>query len=350
MQKIKYGLTLSLGVHLFCSASDLTRPISEAPDGRVNYPSNFQVDHGLDLFVFGEYLYWLAEEDGLYYAQTGKGSGTAQFPVSGDSDFRGSLKRIRPDWESAFRIGLGLNFPKEGYDLAFTWTNYSTDAHNSVDAGEHLLFSTWAIPDAPETASATFAKASWKLDLNSVDFEWGRSSWFGGNFSLRPFFGIRWLLIDQIFHNHTLFATSPSVLGKLRSESTFQGGGIRAGGDMRFALPFGFSVYGIAGGALLYGKIDSGFSVKEDGVKIAQTKDDEWKGIANLQLSLGFSWDTHLFKERCHLEFHAGWEQNGYFNVNQMNHYLGDLSQGNYFKENGNLTLQGIVAGGRFDF
>ncbi|MES2121224.1 MAG: Lpg1974 family pore-forming outer membrane protein [Chlamydiota bacterium] len=326
------------------------KPASEAPEGRVNFPSNFQVEQGWDLFVFGEYLYWIAKEDGLYYAHTGKGSGTADFPASGKSDFRGHLKKVDTEWDSAFRVGFGFNFPKQGLDIVAYWLKYSTDASNSAHSSSGTLFSMWGFPDSSGAQTQTFAKGRWDLDLNCIDLESGRSSWFGGSFSLRPFIGVRWLWIDQSLHNHYHYTTTPVSFGKLRSESDFMGGGVRAGGDARFVFGAGFHLYGIASGSLLYGEFNNNFSLKEDSVRIAHTKDHELKGISTLQLALGLGWETHFAKERCHLEFHLGWEQNAFFNVNQMNHYMQQLHNGDFFKERGNLSLQGAVAGGRFDF
>lgn len=332
---------------LFASEST---PVSEAPDGRVNYPSNFQVEQGWDLFVFGEYLYWIAKEDGLYYAHTGKGSGTASFPASGKSDFKGSLKKIETEWDSAFRVGLGFNFPRQGIDLSAYWTQYATDASDAVHSPEGTIFSVWGFPDNDAASTQTFAKGHWDLQLNCIDLECGKSSWFGGSFSLRPFIGVRWLWIDQALHNHYRYTTTPVAVGKLHSESDFNGGGVRAGADGRFALGAGLHIYGIVSGSLLYGEFENNFSLKEDSVRIAHAKDHELKGVSTLQLALGLGWGGHFGKDRCHIEFHVGWEQNAFFNVNQMNHFMQELHKGDFFKERGNLTLQGLVAGGRFDF
>ena len=325
-------------------------PQSQAPNGRVNYPSNFQVEAGTNLFLFGDYLYWIAQEDGLYYAQTGSGSGTANSPPSGSIDFDGHLKKIKPKWESGARIGLGYTFPKEGYDVGLYWTWITSNASDSARTSDANLLPLWASPDISSPLLASFAKGNWDLDLNMLDLEWGRSSWFGGHFSLRPFFGIRGLWIDQDLKNHYNYNTTPVVFGKLHSESDFKGAGLRAGADMRFTIPHGFSFYGIASGSLLYGTFNAGLQIHENQFPIADTDDTFWQGISSLQLALGLAWDTHFSKDHLHIEFHLGWEQNAWFGVNQMNHYMGQLSTGDYFKENSRLTLQGIVAGGRFDF
>lgn len=330
-----------------CANGEQKRPVSEAPRDRVNYPSNFQVENGCNLFVSGEYLFWTANEDGLYFAQTGFQNSTLDIPPNGEISFKGRLKKIDPDWENGVRVGLGLNFPKEGYDVIAYWTWFAMNSHESAHGS---LLPLWAGPDFTPPVSASEAGAHFNLDLNVVDLEWGRSAWFGGHFSLRPFFGLRGALIDQALKTHFQYETTPAVTSHLHSNADFHGGGLRAGADVRFALPCGFAVYGVSSGSLLYGRLSENFRVKEEEIVIARSKDHFWKGISSLQLGLGFGWDAHFAKDRLHIEFHVGWESNIWFSVNAMNHFLNQLSTGSYFKENGNLSTQGIVAGGRFDF
>lgn len=338
---------ISLSYCIPGNCEEKKRPISETPSGRVNYPSNFQVEAGWDLFVFGEYLYWTANEDGLYFAQTGFQNETLTVPPDGSINFKGKLKKVEPDWNSGARIGFGFNFPREGYDIALLWTWFKNDSHTSARGP---LIPLWAEPDFNPFETATHAKGTWNLDLNVADLEWGRSSWFGGHFSLRPFFGLRGAWIDQTLKARYTYATTPTVTSNLHSNADFRGGGLRAGLDTRFAFPAGFSMYGLASGSLLYGKLNDGLNITENGSTIAHTKDHFSKGISSVQLGLGLGWDTHFYKDRLHIEFHVGWESNMWFRINQMNHFVSQLSQGSYFKENGNLSTQGIVAGGRFDF
>lgn len=305
-------------------------PISEIAPKKVNYPANFQVEEGLDLFVFGDYLYWGAQEDGLYYAKS-----------------QDSLQKIDPSYEQGLRVGLGLNFPKAGYEVALSWLWFKTDAHNDARGS---LTPLWAEPDFDPLATASSAKGDWDLDLNVFDLQWGRASWFGGHFSLTPFFGLRGAWIDQSLHNHFTYETVPVTSGKLEARSDFKGGGLRAGAEGRFTVPYGFSIYGTASGSLLYGQFDANARTKEDELTIAQTHDRFCQGTSSLQMALGLGWDTHFAKDKCHIELHCAWEQNIWFGFNKMNHFINGLSQGLFFQEKGNLTTQGLTVGGRFDF
>ncbi len=322
---MRYLVLSLLPVVAFCE------PASVAPSSKVNYPSNFQVESGCNLFVLGDGLYWTAQEAGLYYAQ----------------ETGGGLKQLDPNYSGGLRVGIGLTFPKEGFDTLFSWVYFSSQAEKHSHGS---LLPLWAEPDFSPLATASKASGKWDLDLNVADLEWGRSSWFGGHFSCRPFFSLRGAWIEQHFHAHYTYVTTPVTTGHLRANSSFQGGGLRAGADSRFALPYGFSVYGTASGSLLYGTIDGDASTLENSTVIAKTKDHFNTGISAVQLALGWGWDTHFAKERLHLELHMGWEANLWFSINQMNHFVNGLSQGLFFKEKGNLSTQGLTAGGRFSF
>ncbi len=307
-------------------------PISETAPKKVNYPANFQVSEGIDLFVFGDYLYWVAQEEGLYYVTSGE---------------IGSLKKIDPKFENGLRVGLGLNFPKAGYDLITSWTWFKTEAHAKTEGS---LTPLWAEPDFVPFTNATAAKAHFDLDLNVFDLEWGRASWFGGHFSLRPFFGIRGAWINQSLHNQFTYATTPVTEGELRAKSNFKGAGLRSGADGRFTFPYGFAIYGLVSGSLLYGQFDSHATTQEDTLTIANTKDLFCQGTSALQMALGLGWDAHFAKDKCHVEFHLAWEQNIWFGINKMNHFINQLKNGLFFQEKENLSTQGLTVGGRFDF
>lgn len=305
-------------------------PPSEAPSSRVNYPANFQVEKGIDLFVFGDYLYWIAQEDDLYFAQMGN-----------------SLKKVSPSFNSGFRAGLGLNFPRSGIEISTYWTSFTTSADHHIHKTNQPFF---AEPGFSSPLSASGADAHWKLRLNLIDLELSRASWFGGHFSLRPFLGLRAALIEQHlssqFHNNS----SPLSLSTIKTHCNFQGGGLRAGGEGRWTLGNHFALYGLTSLSLLYGEWHTRSTTSLDDIQIARTTDNTQHPLSSLQTLAGLSWDTHFAKDRLHLEFHIGWEQNLFFHFNRTPRYTGLLPQALFTQHNGNLSTQGLTLGGRFDF
>jgi hypothetical protein len=316
--------------------------------GFVNPSSRFQVDNGWNIFLDGQFLWWVAKEDGLYYAQNGySGEETTAVPPGETINFDGKLEKVHPHWHPGFRFGMGGNMSYDEWDIFLYWTWFRSHAHNSRKG---LLLVLWGHPDADSAQGATYASGNWRLHYNVLDLELGRAFWVGKHLSLRPFFGGRGAWIDQHFKIKYDFTTSPETDGRVKAQSDFEGGGVRAGFETRFALLNGWSFYGIASAAMLYGYYDCDFYGKWESVKIARPKDTYHQAASTAQLALGVRWDGYTHNDRYHFGLYADWEQNIWFGINKMNHFFSRYSEGNLQQMNGDLTLQGGTFGIRFDF
>ena len=348
----KFGLILAtLPFCLYADELPASRQGQEA-SGFVNPSSRFQVDNGWNLFLNTEFLWWVAKEDGLYYAQSGYwNQATDAIPPNGAMDFQGHLQKVKPLWRPAFRLGFGGNMSYDEWDLFLNWTWFSSEARKSSHGS---LLTLWGHPDidAPGSTAtfAHYAKGKWDLLYNVLDLEMGRSFWVGKHFSLRPFMGVRGAWIDQHFKIHYSYATAPSTSGHLRMKSDFEGGGVRAGVDARFALFNGWSFYGIASASMLYGFFDCDFRESWQNKRIAKTGDGFRQATSAMQMAFGVRWDTYVHRDRYHFGLYAGWEQNIWYGINKMNHYFGQLQEGNLQQLNNDLCLQGGTFGVRFDF
>ncbi len=315
--------------------------------GIVSPPSRFQVEDGWNIFLNGEFLWWVAQEDDLFYVQGGSEGTTIANPPDGSVNYEGHLKKIDPHWKPGFRAGIGGNMPYDEWDIFLSWTYYHSHAQ---DFAHGSLIALWAHPDVIGATPVHSAKASWHLNYNLLDLELGRSFWVGKHLSIRPFFGGRAAWIDQALKIRYRFNIAPEITTKTRVENDFEGGGIRAGLDTRFALLHGWSFYGLASFSLLYGHFDCDFHLKENHILVAKSDDDFHNGISNSQLAFGIRWDTYFSRLRYHLGLYAGWEQNIWFGINKMNRFDQNLQMGSLEKNNGNLSLQGGTFGARFDF
>ena len=320
--------------------------------GMVNPSSRFQVEKGWNLFLNTEFLWWVPKEDGLFYAQSGfTGAEESPLPPDAAKNFRGHLQKVNPHFRPGFRIGFGGNMAYDEWDILLNWTWFKAHARGHAHGNLLVL---WGHPEAegmPDAMnSASSAKAKWALHYNVLDVEMGRSFWAGRHFSLRPFLGIRAAWIDQHFNIHYDYKTTPETDGRIRAESDFEGVGVRAGLDMRFSLLAGWSLYGIASAAMLYGFYDCDFHERWESVRVAIAKDTFHNAASTAQLSFGVQWDTYVHKDRYHFGLYAGWEQNIWFGINKMNHYFRNLSGGSLQQMNGDLTLSGGTFGVRFDF
>lgn len=321
--------------------------------GMVNPSSRYQVENGWNLFLNTEFLWWVAKEDGLYYAQGGFRGNHTSLPPKPKPSFNGHLQKVKPHFRPGFRIGIGGNMAYDEWDIFLNWTWFKSNARDSSKG--HLL-TLWAHPEPKNhhsknsTAEARSAHALWALHFNVLDLEMGRSFWVGRHFALRPFLGIRGAWIDQHLKIHYRYKTTPGTKGNIKAVSDFEGGGVRAGLDMRFALLKGWSFYGIASASMLYGFYDCDFHDRWNSTRVGESRDGFHNAASTAQLALGLRWDTYVHKDRYHFGLYAGWEQNIWFGINKMNHFFHNLSEGNLEQMNGDLSLSGGTFGIRFDF
>ncbi len=327
----------------------------ETEEGLINPPSRFQVRDGCNMFLTADFLWWSANTDGLYYAQSNFGTPTTSNPPAGEVDFSGHMQRVKEEWGPGFRVGFGGNMPYDEWDIYLNWTWFHSDPKDSAKETSHgPLLVLWGHPDINSPAAnanlASHAHARWDMTINVIDLEMGRAFWVGKHLSVHPFFAIRGAWIDQQFKVKYHYISSPHLEGRIKAESDFEGVGPRAGLDARFSLYNGWSIYGLVSAALMYGSLETDFRERENNSRIAHTDDSFHRGISTVQMGLGIRWDAFFHRHRYHVGVTVGWEQNIWYGVTQFNHYLGQLQNGTLVQNNGDLTLQGGTLSARFDF
>ncbi|MBS0605458.1 MAG: hypothetical protein KF898_00215 [Parachlamydiales bacterium] len=324
-------------------------------NGVINPPGRPQVRNGADLFITADALYWIAHEDGL-----------PLFVENEDQGFTTNLHKadaegLHWDWDWGFRVGFGYNMPHDGWDLSLTWMRVYGKAHEHEHAhGDDALYPTLTHPGANLNGvnlgrgPYTKAKGHWKLQLNQIDLEMGREFFVSKWLTLRPHFGLRTDWIHQKLEVH--YNRFEGVSGQdyeVEMKNHFWGLGIAAGLDTQWGLGGGWSIYGNAAFAVLYGfhELD-----RED--ELANGTEFKWvdmdysyrvsRAVGDLQL--GLRWDTMFDKDRFHFGIQAGWEHHIYFSQNQFPRFVDDVAIGDFIANQGDLTFQGWTLSARFDF
>jgi hypothetical protein len=315
--------------------------------------SRIETEDGSNLYFSGDFLYWKSYQSGLYYAVTGRGSSTQEM-LGNEYDFDGDLQKFNPHWDPGFRIGVGYNMDHDDWNLFCYWTRFHTSKSASAQGD---IITLWAHSNLSHGGyQSDSAKAKWRMHLDTADSELGRFFYVGERFSTRPFVGIKGAWINQNIDvdAHYIYGPEPGhAIPALNTvtdaKSEFKGGGILGGLDVRYAFPAGWSFLAKGIASLLYGSFNCDFNYLENDVVIANGIDNFKMGISHFALSLGLDWDTY-FSDRYHLGMHIGWEQNIYFGVNHLNHYMFRYREGLLRQENEDLTLNGLTLNVRFDF
>jgi hypothetical protein len=317
--------------------------------------------------LYGEFLYWKAQESGLYYAHDCQsyfdGTDTKVASMIGD------LHKVNPDWKPAFRVGAVFYLPYDKWETNLAYTYYRSKKSSTYNGVTPTL---WGHSSRQIADFSNYAKASWRLNLNIADCEFGRQSYMGKYFSMKPYFGVRFAQVDQKLNINYVFNNNPANIGRLgasnviKPKSFFAGAGLKAGIDTDFTLIKAIKFYTITSGSLLYGRFSNRYIVIQtlpavpEQRTIANAGDSFYQSIASGQLAMGFKFGSYFNQNKNHFDFQIGWEQNIFFGVNKMQHYVHKLTEysshqdqvngSKLMQENKNLTLQGIVVNATIDF
>lgn len=327
--------------------------------GVINPSARPQIKNGADLFITGDLLYWQAHEDGL--------------PLFIENDnFDTNLHHAKAeglhwDWNFGCRIGLGYNTAHDGWDIAATWLHFNTEANEHEKAHHNeVLWPTLshpgeAIQGGPAIGAGPFqkTKAHWAMNLNQIDLDLGREYYVSKWLTLRPHVGLRTAWVRQHINVHynrlsnSAGSFTSGIDDEIEMKTNFWGIGLESGINTQWGLGGGWSIYGDAGFAFLYGfhepdrEDELSFGVEFDWV------DMDWsyrttRAIADLALGLRF--DSWTDDERIHFRIQAGWEHHIYFSQNQFIRFVDDVAIGNFIGNQGDLTLQGWTLSARLDF
>jgi hypothetical protein len=327
--------------------------------GVINPPARPEVKQGANLFITGDLLVWQAHEDGLPLAILND-----NFALNlRDSNVIG----LDWAWNAGCRVGVGYNTPHDGWDLSATWLHFNTHANRHKKAhGSSVEWPTLTHPAEGVSGGAAVGedafektKAHWTMNLNQLDLDLGREYFVSKWLTLRPHVGMRTAWLHQGLNVHYNRASdlagsfTPGIDDYISMKTHFWGIGLETGLDTQWGLGGGWSLYGNAAFAFLYGfHQPSREDEVRDGVKFNWV-DMDWsfrttRAIADLELGLRF--DSWTNDERLHFRIQTGWEHHVYFSQNQFVRFVDDSAIGDFVSNQGDLTLQGWTLSMRLDF
>jgi hypothetical protein len=297
-----------------------------------------------DLWLNAEVLFWKSNMGSLDYATTSKSTGSID---------DGHVKPPDFNWDWGFRLGLGYKLPHDKWDIFVNYTYVEGKAQGHAHDSDDIVFAIWAT-NLGRVAGPFFAKsarARWHMNLNMGDIELGRTCFASQWLTLRPFIGVRGLVIDQDYSVEYKGGTVAVFdEDKIHMDTDFWGVGIRMGVNSLWGLGKGLSIYGNGSASLLSGnfKVYENERLKKENLRLMNIKRDVDNIVVAADLALGLQWDYMFSKNRYHFALKLGWECDMFFNQNQLFHFLSS-SPGAIQFQNDDLSFQGVTLGFRFD-
>jgi len=338
-------------------------------DNQITPIANPKPDGWFNPFITADYILWKAYSEGLAYAYDGVPNAPTAVPPSAT---QGKVLRPKFEWESGFKLGLGTKIAHDGWDFYAQYTWLRSDAESDEDEDDCCVTETviakseyWLATEAcPEAVLMGEEGSKWRLNsFNVLDLELGRDFYVSKFLTLRPFGGLKFSWQHQKYnvkYSDILFVGDqsdvPSSLVTIPLDSNVKldfkqrefGVGLRAGMDTQWYFCKWLGAYGDFALTALWNRfketreveINTPAGTEYDSEDI---KDKVYDVTAVLEIGLGLFFEWAFSNDAYMFSLAAGWEDQIWFNQNNMIFLMNNNAPGN-------LSFQGFTLRAEFAF
>ncbi|NGX34170.1 MAG: hypothetical protein K1060chlam1_00520 [Candidatus Anoxychlamydiales bacterium] len=305
---------------------------------------------GLGAYVIGSFIYWESLGDQLDLGRVRITSPTPQ-----ELEFL----EFKTGYHMGFKVGLGSHLKKDNWDLFSQYTRLHKKENTIFDpANKTGTFSTsWF-----QTISSSIIlseiisgiRASWKIELDKIDLELGRSYYIGNSVISRSFVSLSFYMLDQIYDLALSVPPNPALgidvgIFNTSIKNDSWAIGPRFGLSTSWFIYKGFNLFGSATLSLMFAENEiSGLGI-EDSITYTVKKKDIYILRDVEEFSLGLSWGSYLTHDKWHFNISAAYEAQRYSHTNYMS-YVSQLNDQSNEVKPGDLYLHGVTIVARFDF
>jgi hypothetical protein len=325
--------------------------VTTLPDQSASPAVGPAVHNTLNITTAVDFIWWKTYLANMEYAWEGV-IDLINVPTN-ESPKRGNIKN--PDFHFApgFKVGFGLTFKHDGWDLysRYTWLDTHSHTHTTGQPGIGLL-GTFPLTITNTIFTATLASVKWEQKFSVVDLEIGRNFFISQRLTLRPHVGLKFDWIKEKFRErHFTEVGSVIVDAIIRRKEDVWGIGIRCGLNTVWHFTKCFGLYGDIAATALWSDFHT--RLKEHALQTSpnvaleldtfNTHQKIQQVMPVLETGLGFIYQQWFHQDR-HLFFaKAGWEGQIWFDYNQ-------LIQPPIAPKCGSLSFQGLTAEIGFTF
>jgi len=242
----------------------------------------------------------------------------------------GNVQSVDWDTNSGVRAGGGYRLGDHGWEAGAYYTYFYSSASNTVAAPPGgTLYATLTHPGFVDAVDEATGQSRLKYQL--LDVEIGKHIEAGECFKLWLSAGCRLAWIDQ-----TLSASyngQSAFRSQVLSPVSFDGAGLRVGGEGNWKIARGFGLYAHAHGSLLDGQFRTQLTETNNAnaAVISNVSEKFDKMVTNFELGLGLTWKGESLSARI------GYEMSNWMGMvdspdfvhdytNKLSHRVSDLS------------------------
>lgn len=327
-----------------------TEAVTTQPRAMITPAVAPRVRDGAGLIFTADFIWWKTNISGMEYAASGVVDKGSVFVPFGKSTKRGHVNQPNFDFEPGFKIGAGLDFAYDGWDLYanYTWLNGDTE-RNSISAhrgkGATTLFPIVDVFGDISLFSIAKEKSKWRQHFNVVDLELGRNFFISRRLTLRPHFGLKSAWIAEKW-KLKFVENDPTFIDYQKRKQTLWGIGTRAGLNTVWHFSRNWGLYGDIAATALWSDFHIKAKDRERDTALAispttlKTKEVITEVIPVFETGLGLTYMAWFDHDEYLLQVSAGWEEQVWLD---FNHFVD-------FNRTGNLSVHGLTVKVGFAF
>lgn len=318
-----------------------------------SYPARTTTRCPWDIYFDASFIYWQPMQDNMDFAFVNATTTTATV-------LDGSVSTVSYSFKPGFKIGFGIDFDYDNWDLhaEYTWFHNSQNESVSAGTGEDIK-GMWVVPASSAGTNSDYNAASqdWKLHMDIADLDLGRWGYVGTKFTFRPSFGLRGAWIRQNvtvdYSQSTVTTAEATITGKSHSWAV----GPKVEVDTNWVIGCGFRIYGNVESDLLYTRYTR-LSLNESTTSTAGAVTDQLFSSqrsvgtvrAHSSVEMGFGYGTYWDCNNWYTDLAVGYQFQAFFDQNMFRNFESSTVRAHSFVPNGNLYTQGLNVTFRLDF
>jgi hypothetical protein len=303
-----------------------------------------------DLEINSSFLYWQAFQDNM---ELGIASYQASPTEATSAGLKGKFINMDFDFKPAFRVGLGLAFDHDDWDMQaqYTWFHANNKKTAHAPTNGFLTPSLGLVNETVNVDSANSISQKWRLKMDIADLNIGRAYYAGKSLTMRPSFGARAAFIRQ--HERVAKTDATQTESNVQKSHSW-GVGTVTGIESNWLLGDGFRLFGNGSADLLFTRYTK-LSTKTRLSSLPDFEQNIRQRTVNtmrthLDLAAGIGYGTYFDCNNWYFDLSAGYEFQVFFDQNMFRQYGTPDSASNSFAPNGNLYLQGLTVKAALDF
>lgn len=323
MKKLCLVLCFFAGFSLFGAQEKIENP-QETLSYAALKPANLELKNSYAFTFQPSFIYWQPRCKDMELAEVAVGNDYEELNLN---------YKFKP----GFKILLALDIPSDGWNVFADYTDFRPRLKRTISS-DNLVKDFWTA-----STSLDYFYLKWRLNFDIVSVNVGRPSFWGRNFLVKPFSGLKfgWINTKVIANSSNADTQYPA---DYKSSSWLVGP--QAGCAVKYLLGKYFRFFNDTRLGLAFQSFHLRGKISDSESDIITAKEDVCYISPNVDMNLGFGCGFYNSNKTCYFDLSASYDFTCYFGQQTLRR----LSTKEYASDIGPLMLQGLTVNFMFAF